>query len=222
MRDGSGLVLGGVTSGIDLALALVEDDFGSEVALQTARVMVVFVKRPGGQSQYSVPLAAQVSDRGAFAGLHTWMREHLADDLRVDELADVAGMSRRTFMRSYAAATGRTPGKALEAMRLEAARVALEETTKSLKLIARETGFGDEGRMRRVFQTAGRGQPGRLSRALLAAHLWTAQAAADAANERSPCTETPPCAADCAAIRIAGRAVAPVAVAAVSADAANV
>ena len=169
VHDGSVWSSGGVTSGIDLALALVEDDFGSEVALKTARVMVVFVKRPGGQSQYSVPLAAQVSDRGTFAALHSWMREHVADDLGIDELAEKAGMSRRTFMRSYAAACGRTPGKTLEAMRLEAARVALEETTKSLKQIARETGFGDEERMRRVFQRQVGNKPGRLSRPLLAA-----------------------------------------------------
>jgi transcriptional regulator GlxA family with amidase domain len=143
---------GGVTSGIDLALALIEDDFGSEIALKTARFMVVFVKRPGGQSQYSVPLAAQVSGRGDFAALHAWMFEHLAGDLRIETLAEQAGMSRRTFMRSYAVAVRRTPAKTIEAMRLDAARVALEATNRSLKQIARETGFGDEDRMRRVFQ----------------------------------------------------------------------
>jgi transcriptional regulator GlxA family with amidase domain len=152
VHDGPVWTSGGVTSGIDLALALIEDDIGSETALKTARFMVVFVKRPGGQSQYSVPLAAQVTDRGNFAALHAWMWEHLTEDLRVEELAKQAGMSRRTFMRSYAAATGRTPGKTIEAMRLDAARVALEGTNKSLKQIARETGFGDEDRMRRVFQ----------------------------------------------------------------------
>jgi transcriptional regulator GlxA family with amidase domain len=152
IHDGPVWTSGGVTSGIDLALALIEDDFGSETALKTARFMVVFVKRPGGQSQFSVPLAAQVSDRGNFAALHAWMWEHLAEDFRIEQLAEQAGMSRRTFMRSYAAATGRTPGKTIEAMRLDAARVALEGTKKSLKQIARETGFGDQDRMRRVFQ----------------------------------------------------------------------
>jgi len=152
VQDGPVWSSGGVTSGIDLALALVEDDLGSEAALKTARIMVVFVKRPGGQSQFSVPLAAQSSDRGGFASLHAWMWEHIADDLRTEQLAEQAGMSRRTFMRSYAAATGRTPGKTIEAMRLDAARVAVEETRKSLKQIARETGFGDEDRMRRAFQ----------------------------------------------------------------------
>jgi transcriptional regulator GlxA family with amidase domain len=152
VQDGPVWTSGGVTSGIDLALALIEDDFGSEFALKTARFMVVFVKRPGGQSQFSVPLAAQSTGRGNFAALHAWMREHLAEDLRIEQLAEQAGMSRRTFMRSYTAATSGTPGKTIEAMRLEAARVALEATNKSLKQIARESGFGDEERMRRVFQ----------------------------------------------------------------------
>ena len=152
VRDGAIWSSGGVTAGIDLALALIEDDFGGLVALKTARAMVVFVKRQGGQSQFSVPLAAQFSDRGEFAALHAWIWEHLADDLRIEQLAAEAGMSRRTFMRNYATATGRTPGKTIEAMRIDAARIALEETKKSLKQIARETGFGDEDRMRRVFQ----------------------------------------------------------------------
>jgi transcriptional regulator GlxA family with amidase domain len=152
VQDGATWSSGGVTAGIDLALALIEDDFGSDVALKTARVMVVFVKRPGGQSQFSVPLAAQFSNRGDFAALHAWIWEHLADDLHMEQLAAEAGMSRRTFMRNYTAATGRTPGKTIEAMRLSAARAALEGTKKSLKQVARETGFGDEERMRRVFQ----------------------------------------------------------------------
>jgi transcriptional regulator GlxA family with amidase domain len=128
VRDGATWSSGGVTAGIDLALALIEDDFGSVVALKTARVMVVFVKRPGGQSQFSVPLAAQFSDPGDFAALHAWIWEHLADDLRIEQLAAQAGMSRRTFMRNYSAAAGRTPGKTIEAMRLDAARRALEGT----------------------------------------------------------------------------------------------
>ena len=152
VRDGAIWSSGGVTAGIDLALALIEDDFGGLVALKTARAMVVFVKRQGGQSQFSVPLAAQFSDRGEFAALHAWICEHLADDLRIEQLAAEAGISRRTFMRNYATATGRTPGKTIEAMRIDAARIALEETKKSLKQIARDTGFGDEDRMRRVFQ----------------------------------------------------------------------
>ncbi len=151
VQDGPVWTSGGVTSGIDLALALIEEDLGPELVLKVARAMVIFVKRPGGQSQYSVPLAAQVADRGNFGSLHAWMWEHLAEDLRVEDLAQQAGMSRRTFMRSYAAATGSTPARMLESMRLDAARVALESTRRSLKQIARETGFGDAERMRRAF-----------------------------------------------------------------------
>jgi transcriptional regulator GlxA family with amidase domain len=152
VADGAIWTSGGVTSGIDLALALIEDDLGSTAALDIARVMVVFVKRPGGQSQFSAPLAAQLADGGTFAALHAWMSNHLGDALQVEQLAAQASMSRRTFMRAYAEATGWTPGKALEAMRLAAARTALEQGRKSLKQIARETGFGDEARMRRAFQ----------------------------------------------------------------------
>jgi transcriptional regulator GlxA family with amidase domain len=152
VRDGPVWTSGGVTAGIDLALALIEDDFGNEIALKTARAMVMFVKRPGGQSQFSMPLAAQVSDHGNFAALHIWMSEHLAERLSTEQLAQQVGMGRRTFMRSYAAATGHTPGRTIEAMRLDAGRAALEGTSKSLKQIARETGFGDADRMRRVFQ----------------------------------------------------------------------
>jgi transcriptional regulator GlxA family with amidase domain len=150
-RDGNVWTSGGVTTGIDLALALIEDDCGSELALRVARVMVMFPKRPGGQAQYSVPVAVPQSDPGDFAALHAWMAEHLADELNIEALAGRAGMSRRTFMRAYVAATGRTPAKTIEAMRIDAARVALEGTGRSLKHIARETGFGTEHRMRRVF-----------------------------------------------------------------------
>jgi transcriptional regulator GlxA family with amidase domain len=152
VNDGAIWTSGGVTSGIDLALALIEEDLGNAAALRIARVMVVFVKRPGGQSQFSAPLEAQFADRGTFAALHAWMSEHLCEAMRIEHLAAQAGMSRRTFMRAYPEATGRTPGKTLEAMRLAAARTALEASRKSLKQIARETGFGDEARMRRVFQ----------------------------------------------------------------------
>jgi transcriptional regulator GlxA family with amidase domain len=152
VRDGPVWTSGGVTAGIDLALALIEDDFGGELARQVARVMVTFVARQGGQAQYSVPFAAQLSDRSDFTALHAWLSKHLADDLRIDVLAARISMSRRTFMRTYVAATGRTPAKTIEAMRIDAARVALEATRKTLKEIAREAGFGTEDRMRGVFQ----------------------------------------------------------------------
>jgi transcriptional regulator GlxA family with amidase domain len=115
-------------------------------------VMVMFVARQGGQSRYSLPFAALLSDRSDFAALHAWLSKHRADDLRIDVLAARVGISRRTFMRTYVAATGRTPAKAVKTMRIDAARVALEATHKTLKEIAREAGFGTEDRMRGVFQ----------------------------------------------------------------------
>jgi transcriptional regulator GlxA family with amidase domain len=150
VHDGRIWTSGGVTAGIDLALAIIEDDLGSELALQAARVMVVFAKRPGGQQQFSVPLAAPLH-RGDFDTLHAWLGKNLAEDLHIEDMAAQVGMSRRTFMRAYLADVGRTPGKTIEAMRLNAARMGLEATDKSLKQIARETGFGNEERMRRVF-----------------------------------------------------------------------
>jgi transcriptional regulator GlxA family with amidase domain len=152
IHDGPVWTSGGVTAGIDLALALIEDDLGSERALQVARVMVMSVTRPGGQAQYTIPFAGSLSDHDDFAALHTWLLQHLADDLRIEELATQAAMSRRTFMRSYTVAIGRTPAKTIETMRIDAARVALEATGKTLKEIAREAGFGTEDRMRRAFR----------------------------------------------------------------------
>jgi transcriptional regulator GlxA family with amidase domain len=150
-RDGPIWTSGGVTAGIDLALSLIEDDLGGDYARRIARVMVVFATRQGGQSQYTMPFTAPLSDRGDFSALHAWIAEHIGQDFCIEELAARAGMSRRTFMRAYAAATGRTPAKTIETMRIDAARLALEATSRTLKHIAREAGFGDEDRMRRVF-----------------------------------------------------------------------
>jgi transcriptional regulator GlxA family with amidase domain len=150
-RDGTIWTSGGVTAGIDLAVSLIEDDLGGDYARQVARLMVVFATRQGGQSQYSVPFTAPLADRDDFSALHAWMAENIAQDFGIEEMAARVGMSRRTFMRGYAAATGRTPAKTIETMRIDAARLALEATSKTLKHIAREAGFGDEDRMRRVF-----------------------------------------------------------------------
>jgi transcriptional regulator GlxA family with amidase domain len=151
VRDGKIWSSAGVTAGIDLALALVEEDLGRALALETARQLVVFLKRPGGQSQYSALLAAQTEDDGRFAALHDWMAQNLAADLRVDALSARAGMSPRNFARVYAERTGTTPAKAVERLRLEAARRALEEGAASVAAIARACGFGDEERLRRSF-----------------------------------------------------------------------
>jgi transcriptional regulator GlxA family with amidase domain len=151
LRDGKIWTSAGVTAGIDLALALVEEDLGRRLALRVARHLVVFLKRPGGQSQFSVMLAAQAQDDGGFVALHEWMARHLAADLRVEALAEQAGMSPRNFARVYARRVGATPAKTVERLRLEAARRALEEGAGSIEGIARACGFGDEERMRRSF-----------------------------------------------------------------------
>lgn len=151
VRDGNLWTSAGVSSGIDLTLALIEEDYGPRVAIDAARQMVVFMKRAGGQSQFSVPLAAQTKDQ-AFVELHAWMAANLAADLSVGQLAVRAGMAPRTFARAYAAKVGRTPAKTVELMRIEAACRALEETDLPLKSIAQSTGHGDEQNLRRAFQ----------------------------------------------------------------------
>jgi len=143
----------GVTAGIDLALALVEEDFGRAVAMDLARDLVVFMKRPGGQSQYSQLLQAQSRDSAGFDELHAWIVDHLHDaGLSVERLAERARMSVRNFARVYKEKTGRTPGKALEHFRVEAARRMLEQSGRNLEQVAQQCGFGDEERMRVTFQ----------------------------------------------------------------------
>lgn len=150
VRDGTIWTSAGVTAGIDLALALVEEDLGREAALAIARHLVMFLKRPGGQAQFSATLALQgVEDR--FAALHAWIGRNLSGDLSLPNLATQAGMSERTLNRRYREATGTTPAKGIERLRLEAARRALAETRTPVKRIARECGFGTEETMRRAF-----------------------------------------------------------------------
>ncbi|HVY51432.1 MAG TPA: DJ-1/PfpI family protein [Devosia sp.] len=150
VRDGSVWTSGGVTAGIDLSLALIEDDLGHATAIATARQLVMFVKRPGGQSQFSAPLALQAGRQGTFAPLHGWIAEHLDADLRVERLAERMGMSPRSFARSYVAEVGRTPARSVELIRLEAACWALEQTRLPLKRIAAAVGLGSEQNLRRV------------------------------------------------------------------------
>ena len=152
-HEGDGVVWtsAGVTAGIDLALALIEEDLGHAVAMQAARRLVVFMKRPGGQSQYSAALAAQASANGPFEALHSWMAAHLRDDLSVERLAERTRMSPRTFARRYVDEVGRTPAKTVSALRLEAASRALAESRRPLKRIALDCGFGSEQNLRRAF-----------------------------------------------------------------------
>ena len=151
VSDGAIWSSAGVTAGIDLALALVEQDLGRDIAMRAARLLVVFLKRPGGQSQFSAALALQAADPSHFGDLHDWMRRNLAADLRVESLAEHVGMAPRTFARLYVDRVGQTPARTVEQLRLEAARIALEDSAASVKRIARDTGFGDDERMRRAF-----------------------------------------------------------------------
>jgi transcriptional regulator GlxA family with amidase domain len=142
----------GVTACIDLSLALVQADCGREIAMEVARELVVFLKRPGGQSQFSQFLKAQEQDRGAFEELHLWLSDNLSrTGLNVDVMAERANMSPRNFARQYKKETGRTPARALELLRLEAAKRMLEDSHRSVKQIANVCGFGSEGRMRATF-----------------------------------------------------------------------
>lgn len=143
----------GVSAGIDLALALVEEDCGRDVAMQVARELVVFLKRPGGQAQFSELLQAQAKDAAVFDDLHRWLADNLDDpNLGIDALAARCHMSARNFSRLYKQKTGRSPAKAVEVFRLEAARRLLEASNRNIDQIARQCGFGDEERMRVTFQ----------------------------------------------------------------------
>jgi transcriptional regulator GlxA family with amidase domain len=154
VRDGELWTSAGVTAGIDLALALVEEDQGKELALTLARWLVVYLRRPGGQSQFSVPLASEAAEPEPLRALLAWMTEHPAADLRVPALAQRAGMSERNFTRVFRRELGVTPAAHVEALRLEAARRALETTARPHKAIAEACGFGTVETMHRVFQRA--------------------------------------------------------------------
>lgn len=153
VQQGSVWTSAGVSAGIDLALALVEEDCGREVTLLVAREMVVFLKRPGGQAQYSQLLKSQTSEGAAFDDLHLWITQNLeGENLSVEVLAQQVRMSPRNFARVYKLKTGRTPAKAVEVLRVEAARRLLEDSGRNIDQISRQCGFGDEERMRLTFQ----------------------------------------------------------------------
>jgi transcriptional regulator GlxA family with amidase domain len=153
VRDDPIWTSAGVSAGIDLSLAMVQDDCGHSVAMQVARQLVVYMKRPGGQSQFSELLQSQTTDSPVFDELHLWIAKNLQDQkLTVDMLAMRVNMSPRNFARSYKTKTGRTPAKALELFRVEAARRLLEEATLDVDRIAWRCGFGDEERMRATFK----------------------------------------------------------------------
>jgi transcriptional regulator GlxA family with amidase domain len=155
VRDGRVWTSAGGTSGIDLALALIEQDSGRRIAIEVARILVVYLKRAGGQSQYSALLTAQAqSDSDPFGELEIWIAEHLTADLRVEALADRVHMSPRNFARLYSKTRGRTPAKAVETIRVDAARRRLEETTDPITTIAEGCGFANDEQMRTTFNRA--------------------------------------------------------------------
>ncbi len=151
VRDGNVWTSAGVTAGMDLALALIADDLGSDIAMDVARKNVIFMMRPGGQSQFSTHLIA-ASGGGAVGKAMIFVAEHLAEDCSVPRLCEVAAMSERTFLRRFRDATNMTPAKFVEAIRIEAARQRLEVTRSPVDVIASECGFGSGERMRRTFQ----------------------------------------------------------------------
>jgi transcriptional regulator GlxA family with amidase domain len=164
VREGELWSSAGITAGIDLALALIEADHGVEVARRTAQQLVVHHRRPGGQSQFSA-LLDMGGVNGRFAELMDWVRERLAERLNVETLADRAAMSPRHFARAFAAETGLTPAKAVERLRLEAARLRVETTHEPIDRVAEAAGFGDPERMRRAFLRAFGQPPQALRRA---------------------------------------------------------
>jgi transcriptional regulator GlxA family with amidase domain len=151
VRDGSILTSAGVTAGMDLALALVEDDLGRDVALQTARQLVVYARRPGGQSQFSVQLSQQLAEREPVRDLQAWMADHLDEDLSVGTLAGRMHLSERQLTRVFGSELGASPADYVERLRVERARSMLETDGASLESVASRCGFASAEVMRRAF-----------------------------------------------------------------------
>ncbi|MFF8035716.1 GlxA family transcriptional regulator [Streptomyces sp. NPDC016626] len=151
VRDGHVATSAGVTSGIDLALALVEEDLGRDVALAVARHLVVFLRRPGNQAQFSAQLAAQTARREPLREVQQWITEHPGADLCVEALAARAALSPRHFARAFHAETGMPPGRYVDRVRLEHARRLLEDTGDGVEEISRASGYGTPEAMRRAF-----------------------------------------------------------------------
>ncbi|MGQ0834344.1 MAG: GlxA family transcriptional regulator [Gammaproteobacteria bacterium] len=151
VRSGKLYTSAGVTAGMDMALAMVEEDWGKATALAVAQELVMFLKRPGGQSQFSRYLEAQQRD-DRFGRLELWMLEHLDADLSVERLASRANLSPRHFAREFAAHVGATPAAYVMRVRVEEARRRIEDGATQLKDVARQCGFGDAQRLRRAFR----------------------------------------------------------------------
>lgn len=163
-RDGNVWTSAGISAGIDLALAMITEDHGEEIAQQTARQLVLYHRRSGGQSQFSSLLELKTPN-GRFGTLLSWARENLDAPLTVENLADRAGMSARHFARAFAAETGTTPSKAIERLRLEVARERVQSSRDAIERVAETVGFRDPERMRRAFIRAFGQPPQALRRA---------------------------------------------------------
>ncbi|GAA2986562.1 DJ-1/PfpI family protein [Streptomyces lactacystinicus] len=164
IRSGRLWTSAGLTTSMDLTLALVAEDHGDDLALQIARIMVMYLQRPGGQSQFSVPLAHRTGGRADLGGLRRWIAEHLDADLSVSVLAGRLAMSERHFARVFRAETGTTPGSYVEELRLEAARRLLERSDHPLPGVARSCGFGSVETLHRVFRDRLSTTPGEYRR----------------------------------------------------------
>jgi len=164
VRDGDIWSSAGITAGIDLALAMATEDYGEEIVRQTARQLVLYHRRSGGQSQFSSLLELKAPS-GRFGALLTWAREHLDAPLTVEDLAEQAGMSSRHFTRAFIAETGSTPSKAVERLRIEVARQRVQSSGEAIERVALQTGFRDPERMRRAFIRAFGQPPQSLRRA---------------------------------------------------------
>ena len=150
VQDGKVYTSAGITAGMDLSLAMVEEDHGSEVALAVARHLVMFLRRPGGQAQFSVALAGQASERSEFHDLSIWITQHLREDLRIEALAARACMSERNFTRMFAREVGTSPGQFVDRARVERARQRLETSTASVDEIADRCGYASREVLRRA------------------------------------------------------------------------
>jgi transcriptional regulator GlxA family with amidase domain len=151
LRDGSIYTSAGITAGIDLSLALVEEDHGHETALKIARFLVMFLVRPGGQAQYSHMLSHQAISSQPLRELQVWMLQHLREDLTVESLAERVGISARHFTRVCLRETGMNPGQFVDRMRVEAAQQIIDSSSLGLKEIADSCGFKSADAMRRTF-----------------------------------------------------------------------
>ena len=171
VRDGKIVTAAGVTSGIDLCLSLVEEDLGLDIALRVARALVLFVRRSGGENQFSTALAFQASSKIPLRELPIWIVENLRETLSIDQLASRLGMSVRNFSRTFAREFGSTPAKFVARLRLETAKRLLQDSEKGLKQIAAECGFGSVDSMQRIFHQQTNRPPSAFRRKSEARHI---------------------------------------------------